>query len=498
MLFAKKAFTARPERMLARLRAMAGACPAPDLDTARSWLVFAGQLEQAVSDADADARASHQTDRAAELFLAVLRGTDSAPRHRELLAALDSYDAETGTAEVRIPEGFAWYALYPEAYALTAERWKAAAWRGGPVLVVGLRSIGTTLSAVVRAALSSGGVPADRITLRPTGGPFDRKTRLPAAIGRPVAAIIVDEGPGLSGSSMAGVADALVEHGIAPEAISFFPGHLRGPGAMAGAAARRWWNKVHCWSDVVPQEIGRGEAHVVWRFAGFAAVSEELDSLASVKRERQERLASIDLACRTIGPRHGWIGMIEDGEPLSRDALSSSLVRGTLAPYVAAAALPSLGSAALREAVARVAAALPASHATDATERVATSCERLPVAGDGRLAPGEWLRRRDGRILKRDATGTDCEHSWAGRQSILWDVAGACCEWRLEDAMRRDLLQVLRDAHGILAEPLALTFHEAGYCALQAARAEHGGDTAEARHFAALRDAALRRMEVLR
>ena len=100
-------------------------------------------------------------------------------------------------------------------------------------------------------------------------------------------------------------------------------------------------------------------------------------------------------------------------------------------------------------------------------------------------------------MLKRDATGTDCEHSWAGPQGVLWDVAGAMAEWSMAPEQRHCLLRCLAQRHGIAADPLALAFHEAGYCSLQRARAAHQGNAAEERRFAAQLGAARKRMEAL-
>jgi hypothetical protein len=50
--------------------------------------------------------------------------------------------------------------------------------------------------------------------------------------------------------------------------------------------------------------------------------------------------------------------------------------------------------------------------------------------------------------------------------------------------------------HGVVAEPAALAFHEAGYCCLQQARAAQVGNAAEASRYAGLVRAARERMAV--
>src|SRR5213075_2967684 len=94
--------------------------------------------------------------------------------------------------------------------------------------VIGIRNVGTTLSAVVAASLSASGTPAHRTTVRPDGHPFDRKLRLRTwqqqwlqnAVKERARFFVVDEGPGLSGSSFLSVGEALVAHGISADRIT--------------------------------------------------------------------------------------------------------------------------------------------------------------------------------------------------------------------------------------------------------------------------------------
>lgn len=88
--------------------------------------------------------------------------------------------------------------------------------------MIGLRSIGTSLSAVVAATLQQSGIEVlPRVTVRPTGHPFARKVE--CLVVRPAAKafIIVDEGPVLSGSSMVSVAEVLRQHGEMSLAVHY-------------------------------------------------------------------------------------------------------------------------------------------------------------------------------------------------------------------------------------------------------------------------------------
>jgi len=134
------------------------------------------------------------------------------------------------------PEGYAFYALYPETYFEAASRCRAGAARWQ---VIGLRSIGTSLSAMVAVGL---GAPAPR-TLRPVGHPFHREIAAPPPTDwdADTAFAIVDEGPGLSGSSLAAAARWLLQAGVAPYRIHFFPSHAAPPGPQADASIRALW-----------------------------------------------------------------------------------------------------------------------------------------------------------------------------------------------------------------------------------------------------------------
>ncbi|HYN21863.1 MAG TPA: hypothetical protein VE078_12950, partial [Thermoanaerobaculia bacterium] len=151
---------------------------------------------------------------------------------------------------VVMPEGYAISGLYPETYLRAAELLRED-WQG-VFRVIGIRSIGTGLAAVVAAA----GKGEASASVRPVGDPSARtlsigvrlETKLLSAadaVGRrqPLFAV-VDEGPGLSGSSFGAVADWLEEHRVAPESIVYFPGH-RGPlGPQAAERHRRRWKSV--------------------------------------------------------------------------------------------------------------------------------------------------------------------------------------------------------------------------------------------------------------
>jgi hypothetical protein len=86
--------------------------------------------------------------------------------------------------------------------------------------------------------------------------------------------------------------------------------------------------------------------------------------------------------------------------------------------------------------------------------------------GDGRLAPHEWVRTQEGKIFKSDTTGHMHDHTLVGKQSVLWDVAGAILEWDLNQTQAELLSRALLD-RGIKVNSPALEFYKAAYLAFR-------------------------------
>ena len=158
------------------------------------------------------------------------------------------------TVRTKRAEGFALYSLFPESYleAATAASLQA----GRPIRVVGIRSIGAPLAALVAVAL---GAPPP-VTLRPVGELPHRRVAITAELAAELLAdassarfAVVDEGPGLSGSSFGAVADFLEDQGVAPSRIHFFASH-RGP--LASCASSRHRRR---WARATPHVVDLGD-----------------------------------------------------------------------------------------------------------------------------------------------------------------------------------------------------------------------------------------------
>ncbi len=424
------------------------------------------------------------------------------------------------TITVRVPEGYAHYAVYPELYALAA-----APLRGEPLAVIGIRSIGASLA----AAVAAGAGAALAITLRPVGHPFARRVRASAGLAERVLAAageagrvaVVDEGPGLSGSSFGAVADWLEAAGAEPERLHFFPSHAGEPGAAASAAHRERWRAAA--RHVVPFEAllsgpasplprspaspiedlgaGRwreplygdrarwppvfaaqerrkyrgagGRGRWIARFAGLGRYGEG-------KLARARALARAGLGAEVLGLRHGFLVMAwVEGAPLALDApLDRPAWLDALGAHLAFVARelpathPGADPAALLSMAKHNAALALGEIAAAALRRwdgeIAGIARRAhPVAIDGRLHAWEWIGRPDGRVLKTDALDHHAAHDLVGAQDIAWDIAGAAVELDLSADERAALATRIEREAGVGACALDLRFYADAYCAFQ-------------------------------
>ena len=439
----------------------------PTLDQTRAVLVAAGQLEQALEDAPGPPVPEIRTLTrvAAEAFVRVSSGLASPDRGPELLWILGRVEAAVGARQVRVrvPEGFAWYALYPDAYAQTASGWLRALAPGTRVLVIGLRSIGTSLAAVVSAVLRAHGVEARDITLRPEGPPFERRACLPSSLAAVDRVVVVDEGPGLSGSSMVAVARALLDAGLGEQSISFFPGHGNGPGPMGTREARALWGRIQYYVtplervrlgqealldvlkglaaavlgeavDGEPRDIGAGHwqseagaasgrTHalappfeqpkylvrgksgeaVLLKYAGIAAAAPGDDGCLTLAERTCARLGRLADRGLTVAPQacaHGWLAIPWlHGRPLQRSDADASTIE-RIGRFIASASGPRLGCDERTRSLERLAAILT----TNVPELLGPDRVELPLQSvRAELASGlELPSYGDGRLAPHE------------------------------------------------------------------------------------------------
>lgn len=331
-------------------------------------------------------------------------------------------DAHQGSAEIemKIPEGFTFYQLFPEQYAVAAHKWMTAHKPTGVIIVIGLRSIGTTLSAVVTNELQKAGWEVRRITARPSGPPFDRKLRLPEWVTSEGSVfLIVDEGPGMSGSSFAAARRAIGSN----REVHFFPSHNGPPGAAATEETRRIWRETPRWTATLEEtSIQKPEGA---RFVG-PSLPWPFD-LSGGAVQCAQRAAAESCGIPIIEARDGWIVF----ERVEGKAATFAEIEEILPRHIAVLAGEEID---LCETYERVRFMIEANIEKAFGLKRSFETEHLPhrrrITGDGRVGPGNWIKA-NGRIWKRDTTGRGLSHFVAYRVPVVWDVAQAILLWKL-------------------------------------------------------------------
>ncbi|WP_445504178.1 hypothetical protein [Microvirga sp. G4-2] len=431
------------------------------------------------------------------------------------------------TIRTKRAEGYAFYALYPESYGEAALR----SGLGSDTKVIGIRSIGAGLSAIVAAALNAS--PA--FTIRPMGHPFHREVRVDPAVTAlltqdPNAAFaIVDEGPGLSGSSFGAVADWLEAAGIARERIHFFPSHAGSLGPQASASHRERWGSASRHFVSMDELLlnDRSRPLTRWVESLIGTLQNKLEDIsggswrtlryrerdswpaANIQQERRKFLARTKGATwlvkfaglgesgsrkykiaqqlhragftpEVIGYRHGflmecWLGdaLSLDQQPIEEDKLVRQIgaYLGFRARHFPAEPHQGSSLAELREMArynTRQALGEQAASTLDLTLPSANglSGHVRRVFTDNRMQPWEWLLIGD-RLIKTDALDHCTTHDLVGCQDIAWDIAGAAVEFSLS-AQDIDLLcTIVEEESGHLVSPALLSFLVPCYLAFQ-------------------------------
>jgi hypothetical protein len=488
---------------------LAGLGALPAVDELRGPLIAAGQLQQAVEDALPSSRAAQRTREltaalARSFFAAWAREQGRAPPYpydtHSAAARLQALVADAAPASelpvrVKTPEGFAFYALYPEQYLGAAMRWlERGVDPGEHVWVIGLRSIGTTLAALVGAALLAHGQRVDTLTVRPFGDPFARVVELPFIPRAVDWAIIVDEGPGLSGSSLASVATALSSAGVVPKRMCLFPGHDGGPGAAASAEVHRIWSELpRCVvATTAPIHAGRTltqalaasfqastgrqvvaltdvpsvplvrrfarpkylvvtpDARFVAGYYGTSSTSQLRSTLSELARDRLRVRSSAGFSSAPLELGRGFLALPwYDGKPGAPSVAQ-------LARYIVAVATTPLSPDEQKQSAARLTRLIVTNVSAllgscDLERTLAGLALASPSAGfgDGNHAAEHWLAA-GAAFHKLGSPLRDRDHLAVGRQPIAWDVASALCELELPaaqgDELRRSIGHTLRQA----------------------------------------------------
>jgi hypothetical protein len=443
-------------------------------DCALQALIAAGELECALLDG-ASVGASHPdscnfaseiTETLACAFLTGLRHSLSSILHiAQQIRVAAKY-------EVAVQEGFAYYALHPRKVAKLLESLTLRP----RMTVIGIRSIGVTLSAVACAALRLRGIECQRTTVRPTGHPYDRKLELTPELRerierwRDAGVLILDEGPGISGSSFLAVAEALVQCGVESEQMHLIGSRPVDPATLRAENAVERWTRYHfhitqcaplppaeaeeslsggawrqyfrrylqrdestmpaSWTPLEPAKFLAADKHSIFKFEGFGHYGEMVGTRARL-------LANYGFSPRYFTNRLGF-GQYEllHGRLLDLCDRSSELLK-RMADYLA---LRSTAFSIDASQTPELEKMLRWNWQLEFGEELSNEESRLltvrVVVCDGRMMPYEWLRTDSGELLKLDAGSHGDNHFFPGPCDIAWDLAGAIVEWEMEGEVR--------------------------------------------------------------
>ena len=482
-------------------------------DGVLSALLYAGELECAIADQGGPTQPwAAATDALAAALVTAGSPYVSFQQLRILEAA--SPPEELTLAD---PEGFAYYALHPLAFSDVLAKLASLPARA---IIFGIRSIGVTLSAVFAATLRKHGCQVERGIIRPIGHPYDRYAELDAAhlqivkngISSGAAFFVVDEGPGISGSSFLSVGEALVRSGVAHEKITFVcgyepnidrlhapdapqrwrkfrwvsvPGELRLPaGAQVYIGGGEWRNHFlrdeRCWpaswmNFERVKYLSSGEKDPrFFKFLGFGHYGRQV-------AERESTIAAAGFGPEPRIESHGFASYpLVDGRSMLATDLSESVL-ARLAAYCAFRAqafrtvtvdfraLQHMAEHNLQELRFDFSPALELEH---------------PALVDGRMQPHEWILTADGQMMKTDSGIHGDDHFLPGTTDIAWDLAGAIIEWRMDARDTEAFLEMYQRASGddarkrIDAYLKAYTVFRCAWC-LMAANALQGSSEQE-------------------
>jgi hypothetical protein len=293
---------------------------------------------------------------------------------------------------------------------------------------------------------------------------------------------VVDEGPGLSGTSFVSVAEFLSGIGIADERIVFFPSWLPDAQAFVSERARSRWLRhrmyvaefeelglfAHCrdlsggkwraltghWPAVQPQHERRKYLRdgTLYKFAGYGRYGH-------AKRERAARLGQpepLEL-CRGF-LRSPWIA----GRPAE---LSAGLIEFAAAYLARVRREFSTGHAPAFAPLAEM-IAVNVPQAPDPSGWRTAVEYGLETALDARMLRHEWLGTPHG-IFKTDALEHHDDHFFPGPQDTAWDLAGFSLEFDLDASGEQLLLDRYVRASGDREAASRLPFYRLAYLAFR-------------------------------
>lgn len=403
------------------------------------------------------------------------------------------------------PEGLRYYGLAPEGFAAAARRWQRDHPRQCAVWVLGLRTMGSVLAPVVAEALAATCAGSVRcLTLRPAGLPAARRIAATERLRRefarwPGAFLVVDEGPGLSGSSFAGTVDLLSGLGVRDDLIAVLPSWSPPPERLNSPIAADGWRRwrIYPADPLPPPQSAGGPASDLGGGAWRGVLRAPAATPVWGEHERRKYLA--DHACtlvkfaglgpygRSTAERARRLAQAGWGPPLAPEAESEPgwlryrRLHAPLLPARPGRAWCEFAGRYLAWVRSEYALGRPTAPSAALQEMVVQNLERfmgltppwepptgVPVALDGCMLPVEW-GLRNGSWVKFDGTDHGDDPFFPGPADIAWDLAALSVEFG--HAHGAAAVAAYRRASGETVAALVprLRWHGLAYCLFRAA-----------------------------
>lgn len=406
---------------------------------------------------------------------------------------------------ISLPEGYAYYGLYPEMYFEAAEKFIRTR-KPEKLIVLGIRSIGTSLSAVVSAcaeynfiremrSLKDTRYSVDSITLRPRGDYFSRQVKISDQLKEKLNSdsrtyyLVIDEGPGLSGTSLCSVAEYLSCMGISDEKIVIFPSWEPDANSFVSELSRkRWLMHEKFTSDFEEALILNGRLKSSLPYSTFYDISagkwrglfydDDKSSPAVYQNfeqrkyiliegpsayfvkfaglghygkrlfDRAQKLYEGGFSPKAYDMAYGFIRYdFLKGKPLQVNEVNHQILE-RFASYLAFIGkyFPAEPSVSLEDIKEMVRINVEKGIGSEWKDRLSfveyhlpESFEKHSVAIDGRMLPHEWLITENG-LIKTDSVHHHSGHLLPGALDIAWDIAGTIIEFHLKGDLKEYFL----------------------------------------------------------
>lgn len=272
--------------------------------------------------------------------------------------------------------------------------------------------------------------------------------------------LVVDEGPGRSGSSSLSVGEALIDAGVPAEHLILIGSHEPDLNLLcADDAARRWkafrflaagsrigsrfsehifvgageWRRKllpeaamwpACWPQMERVKFLSRDGTRLYKFEGLGPTGESVQQRSQLVDE-----AGFGCSVTDVGDGFSCYARAEV-TPMTAEEVDP-IVLDRMAQYCAFRA-SEFGADGVPEPLEKM---LRFNVSREFQIEINLNLDALQpsrlVVVDGHMQPHEWLRTADGILLKTDASTHGDDHFFPGPTDIAWDLAGAAVEWNL-------------------------------------------------------------------